>query len=217
VDAFKNDDMDKVDEMYKKSSLNLLLIGGVIFLLIWINVHDIFQLIPRSKEFSAGIYVVLFYGLARVIDMGMGCNNEIIVFSKFYKVNLPMQFLLVGIVMLTNAIFIPKFDIVGAALATTISVLTYNLLRFAYLYWKLRIIPFSKQSLYTLIILVSFWLISEVIHFEFSLFDEIKLNYVFNILARSIVIGLPMILLLYFLRISSVINNAFDGLIQQLK
>lgn len=217
VNAFKNDDMDKVDEMYKKSSLNLFLIGGVIFLLIWINVQDIFQIIPRSKEFSAGIYVVLFYGLARVIDMGMGCNNEIIVFSKFYKVNLPMQFLLVGIVMLTNAIFIPKFDIAGAALATTISVLTYNLLRFVYLYWKLRIIPFSEKSLYTLIVLVSFWLIAEAVPFEFSSFDKIKMNNVLNIIIRSTVIGLPMILIFYFLRISSVINNAFDDLIKKLK
>ena len=80
---------------------------------------------------------MFFYGLARVIDLGMGCNHEIIVFSKYYKVNLPLQFLLVGVVMGTNTLLIPEFKITGAALATCISVIIYNLLRYWYLKWKL--------------------------------------------------------------------------------
>ena len=96
ADSFKNEDYVQIDSLYKKSSLNLLLIGGVIFILVWINIDEIFQLIPRNKDFITGVPVVFFYGLSRVIDLGTGCNQEILTFSKHYKINFLFTFLLVG-------------------------------------------------------------------------------------------------------------------------
>lgn len=217
VDAFKNGNDRKVNEIYKKSSLNLLLIGGIIFVFIWINVFDIFEIIPRKEEFMSGIYVVFFYGLARVIDMGMGCNNEIIIFSKYYKVNLPLQFLLVGIVMATNMIFIPKYNITGAALATFVSVATYNLIRFIYIIWRLKMQPFSKKTPMVLIVLIVFTIIGVYLPVNFESISDNIIKSLCNIIVRSIVVGVPLLLTSYFLKISDVINDSVDNILRKVK
>ncbi|MFL2582540.1 MAG: polysaccharide biosynthesis C-terminal domain-containing protein [Flavobacteriales bacterium] len=208
ADSFHQNDMKNVDEMYKKSSLNLFLIGGVLFLLVWINVFDIYEIIPRKEEFKGGIYVVFFYGLARVIDMGMGCNNEILVYSKHYKANLPMQLALVAIVVVTNWALIPRFDITGAALATCISVFTYNIIRFVYLWKKIGMQPFSKSTLQILFILSIAFIIGLNINFGF--------HPILNIILRSSIIIFPLVALLYFLKISKDINRLLDKVFKQI-
>ena len=207
-DSFHQNDMDNVDKMYKKSSLNLFLIGGVLFLLVWINVSDIFEIIPRKEEFKGGMFVVFFYGLARVLDMGMGCNNEILVYSKYYKANLPMQIAFVFVVVLTNWALIPRFDITGAALATCISVFTYNIIRFIYLWKKIGMQPFSKSTLQVLFILSIAFLIGLNINFGF--------HPLLNIVLRSLTIIFPLVLLLYFLKISQEINRLLDKIFKQI-
>lgn len=209
VDAFKKEDFNKVSELYKKSSLNLMLLGGTIFVLIWINVNEIFELIPRQEEFISGIFVVFFYGLAKVFDMGMGCNNDIIVFSKYYKVNLPLQFILVFIVIVTNKIFIPEFGIVGAALATFISVASYNIIRFLFLLYKMRIQPFSIKTLLVAIVLVA------------SIFGgsyiALNINPIPSILIKSTIIGIPIVVTFYLLNISDEINLFINNFINKFK
>ena len=208
ADSFNKNDMGNIEVMYKKSSLNLFLIGGVLFLLVWINVFDIYEIIPRKEEFKGGIYVVFFYGLARVIDMGMGCNNEILVYSKYYKANLPMQLALVVIVLVTNWALIPRFDITGAALATCISVFTYNIIRFLYLWNKIGMQPFSKSTLQILFILSIAFIIGLNINFGF--------HPILNIIIRSSIIIFPLVALLYFLKISKDINRLLDKLFKQI-
>ncbi|MAS52555.1 MAG: hypothetical protein CMD20_05050 [Flavobacteriales bacterium] len=208
ADSFNKNDMGNIEVMYKKSSLNLFLIGGVLFLLVWINVFDIYEIIPRKEEFKGGIYVVFFYGLARVIDMGMGCNNEILVYSKYYKANLPMQLALVVIVVVTNWTLIPRFDITGAALATCISVFTYNIIRFLYLWNKIGMQPFSKSTLQILFILSIAFIIGLNINFGF--------HPILNIIIRSSIIIFPLVALLYFLKISKDINRLLDKLFKQI-
>lgn len=217
VEAFKNEDLQKVDELYKKTSINLFLIGGILFIMVWINVFDIFELIPRNKEFLSGVYVVFFYGLARVVDMGMGCNNEIIVYSKYYKVNLPLQFFLVIIVIVTNALFIPKFNIVGAALATFVSIVTYNILRFVYLIWKLKIQPFSKKTLVVLCLLFVFITIGLILPIDFESINNLKIRALINIGFRTTIVGIPLLLSVYFLSLSTIINGAINRLLIKLK
>ena len=208
AESFHKEDMKNVEVMYKKSSLNLFLIGGVLFILVWINVFDVFQVIPRKGEFKAGVFVVFFYGLARVIDMGMGCNNEILVYSKYYKANLPMQFILVLIVIFTNWLFIPYFGITGAAIATCISVFTYNIIRYVYLLAKFGIQPFSKSTLIVLILLIAAFIIGVNIEFEF--------HPVLNIIFRSTIVVLPLGVIFYVLKISQDINELVNKLLKQI-
>tara|TARA_R110002096_G_scaffold365789_2_gene559112 strand:- start:7979 stop:9475 length:1497 start_codon:yes stop_codon:yes gene_type:complete len=151
-DALKNNRMDQVNDIYKKSSSIQLIAGMLLLTCVWINIDSIFSLIPNSETYVQGKYVVLFIGLAVVFDMGTGVNNEIILLSNFYKYNLLIIIPLIVLTILSNLWLIPIYGITGAALATAISIFIYNIIKFGLVYYMLKMQPFSFKTLLILVI-----------------------------------------------------------------
>ena len=116
--------------------------------------------------------------------------------------------MLVIIVILTNWIFIPKYGITGAAIATCISVFTYNIIRFIYLWARIGVQPFSKSTLIVLLILSIAFILGINIKFDF--------HPILNIIIRSIIVVFPVGLIFYFLKISQDINGLFNKLLKQI-
>ena len=119
----------EIKNIYEKSSLNQLLLGGFIFLIIWLNIDEGLALLP--EKFQGGKYVVLYIGLSKLFSVATGVNGQIIVNSKYYRFDLYSNFILLIITIFTNYIFIPEssplseYSIVGingAAFATALSV-----------------------------------------------------------------------------------------------
>jgi O-antigen/teichoic acid export membrane protein len=144
--AWKSDDLEKVDELYKKSALNLLIIGGTLFLLLWLNIDQLFEFIPKKEIYMQGKWVIFFIGLAKLFDMSTGMNGEIISYSKHYRFGFYSILILVGITIGMNYILIPLFGLLGAALATTFSVFIYNIIKFIFLYLKFGLQPFNRNT-----------------------------------------------------------------------
>ena len=144
--------MDQISTIYKKTSINLLIIGSFILTLIWTNIDALFSLIPHSEMFIQGKYVVLFIGLGKLFDMAMGLNHEIITNSKIYKWNILLIPLLAVTTIVTNLIFIPLYGINGAAIASLLSIFSINLLRYFLILVKLKLQPFNIQTLKALLI-----------------------------------------------------------------
>ena len=149
--AWENQNMKEIQILYAKSSINQLIIGGVFFLCVWINIDDIFSLLPL--KFQGGKWVVFYIGLSQLFNIASGVNGAIIVNSKYYKYDLYTNILLVGITIALNLILIPKYGIDGAAMATAISVLIFNLIRLVLIKVKMNMHPFSLNSLKTIIVL----------------------------------------------------------------
>ncbi|MEG1910179.1 MAG: polysaccharide biosynthesis protein, partial [Bacteroidales bacterium] len=59
-DAYKNGDLLTVDRYFKRVSLNQFLIGSMLFVLLWANIHNIFAIMPNGDVYDAGIWVVFF-------------------------------------------------------------------------------------------------------------------------------------------------------------
>lgn len=152
--AWKEGDRNELIMIYRKSSLHLLIAGGLIFLFIWINIKELFMLMPNGERYATGTGIVFFIGLSRVFDMATGVNGELIVYSKWFRVNLYMVILLSVLTVYFNYLFIPIYGIEGAALATLISISIYNLSKFVFLYYKEKIHPFQVNLLKVLAFLV---------------------------------------------------------------
>lgn len=152
--AWKDGDRKELIMIYRKSSLHLLIAGGFIFLLIWININELFMLMPNGDRYATGTGIVFFIGLSRVFDMATGVNGELIVYSKWFRVNLFMVVLLGILTVYFNYLLIPVYGIEGAALATLLSISIYNLAKFGFLYLKERIHPFQFNLLKVLVFLV---------------------------------------------------------------
>ena len=63
--AWKNNDLKLIKDIYYKSSINQLIIGGIFFVCVWLSVDDIFSLLP--EKFSGGRLVVFFYWIITII------------------------------------------------------------------------------------------------------------------------------------------------------
>lgn len=76
---------DELQDLYQKSAINLQVFGGLIMLGIFLNIKQIYHLIP--VEYSGGIAVVFLIGLSKFYDVIQGNNNAIILNTK-----IPMGF-----------------------------------------------------------------------------------------------------------------------------
>ena len=151
--AWKRNDSSQIEEIYRKSSLNLLLVGCFLFLLIWCNLDFIYQIIPRHEIYEAGKWVVLMVGISKIIDMGTGLNSEILINSKFYRYDLFFYMVLALCVVIGNLIFIPMYSYNGAALAALMALAIYNTIKFLFIWKKMGLQPFEWKT--ALIVLVS--------------------------------------------------------------
>lgn len=136
-----------VQQLYQKVSINLGMVGVMLFLLIFFNFDDLFTLIPKGEKILPAKYVVLFLGLAKLTDMLTSVNGQIIGFSPRYRFNLYAVIFLGIINVFLNIYLIPKFQIVGAAMATAISLVLYNIIKLGFVYFHFSLQPFSRSTL----------------------------------------------------------------------
>ncbi|HEX2963253.1 MAG TPA: polysaccharide biosynthesis C-terminal domain-containing protein [Ignavibacteriales bacterium] len=208
AEATKNGDMKKIAEIYKKSSINQMIIGGLVFLVIWCNIDNIFKFIPNGSVFIAGKYVVFYLGIGKLFDMAMGINAEIMTTSKYYKYDI---FFYAGLSLLaigTNMLLIPIWGILGAAMASAISIIIYNLVRFAFIWRIYRMQPFSKQTVKVL-------LISLVVLIFNYMFPHVSGHFVWDVAIRGFFIAVLFSLLVLLSRASEDINAVLSRTIRR--
>jgi O-antigen/teichoic acid export membrane protein len=143
---------DELNDLYKKSAINLQIIGGFLMLGIFVNINSVYAIIPG--KYASGVMVVFLIGLTKFYDLILGNNNAIILNTKYYRVVLAFGFLLVFLMVIFNIWLIPIFGIVGAALATLLSVAIYNTIKLLFVVKKLHLFPFTKKTLVSLAIIV---------------------------------------------------------------
>jgi O-antigen/teichoic acid export membrane protein len=201
--AWQHNDLDKIEDIYKKSAINQLVIGAFCFLGIWCNADAIFNIIPNGEVYRAGKYVILFIGAARLFDMATGVNGEIILQSKYYRFNLISVVFLAVLIVVTNYLFIPRYGINGAAFGTALSVFLYNILKYLFLWIKFRMQPFNIKTVVVLLIMaVTFFAASLVPAPEDELVPTLL-----NILFRSVVITGLFVGFSYIFQVSDDANN----------
>ena len=149
--ALEKQDYKETQTLYTKSSINQLIIGGVLFLCIWLNIDEIFSLLPT--KFQGGKWVVFYIAIAQLFSMANGINGTIIVNSKYYRYDLYTNVILVLATVITNYFLILKYGIDGAAMATAISISLFNLIRLILIKVKMNMHPFSLQTIKTILLL----------------------------------------------------------------
>ena len=165
--AWANNNVEEVKNLYKKTAINQLVVGGLIFIGIWINIDQIIAILveisQESFDYSSIKYVVFFLGLAKLFHIASGINGGIIMTSKYYLYGTYITISLIFITLFTNWIFIPIYGIVGAALATAISLLLFNLVSFLFLLVKFKMQPFTIKTFLTVIIGFSAFFLTQLL------------------------------------------------------
>lgn len=135
------DDRKGLSELYLSVSQQQLLIGSILFLLIWNNIDLVFRFIPNGAVYSQGKWVFLLLGIGKLIDLSFSFGNSIIRYSKYYVWSLAYTFLVTILSIWLNSLLIPRLGMEGAATATVLTfVLTYTFQQIV-LWTKMRLSP----------------------------------------------------------------------------
>ena len=189
--AWKENDVAQIQDIYQKGSINLLAFGFLIFALIYFSLDDLFQIMPNGEVYKAGKSVVIILALAKLVDMATSVNSHIILFSKYYKFNTFALILLSVLNIIFNYVLIPIFFIKGAALATLASVTLFNLIKLIFIKVKFDLMPFTKNTIKLVLILCTILAL-------FTVFPSFS-NPFINIILKSTCISLVYLsCLVYF-------------------
>ena len=204
--ALNENNIKELSNLYSKSSINLLIVAGLFFLLININIEPFYNLMS-NPSYGDAIWVVLMISTSKLILMSFGCGPAILATAKFYKITLPFSILMAIAVYFLNDILIDIYSINGAALSTLIVVFIFTVLKILYIKIKLNISPYSTNSIKVLASIL-------VVYFLLNSFD-LKLNSILEIAVNTFVILFLYLIIIYKLEaskaINSFINNLFRG------
>ncbi len=206
AEAWKRNDKKTILDIYKKSSINMLIISSLLVVGIWINIDNIFKIIP---QYSQGKYVILFIALLSMIDMSSGTAASIIGNSKYYRINAYVMVFTLLMIVITNIIFINLWGLKGAAFASFLSVSLSVFMRFLFLYKKYKFQPYSLKHIKIFAIAGTCFLINYLIP-EFS-------NFYIDILIRSSIITVLFSVIIYFSKASEELNKIVDNTIKKYK
>ena len=165
--AINSGNLKEVDSLYQKSSITLLVAGGLFLLLITVNVKDLYGLIQKP-EFMVGIPIVLMLSISELYKLVLGTNGAILSNSKYYKVFFYFSIAMALSVILLNKWLIERIGINGAALSTLVVTLVFSSFKIYYVWKNMQMQPFTagtfKVLVLTLILFLAFYFIDLPFH-----------------------------------------------------
>jgi len=190
-----------LDDLYKKSSITLFIISGLILVLILINIKSLYLLLPNN--YSEGLFVVFIIGIAKLFNNLLGNNNSILFYSDYYRMVLFFGVIVAVITVLTNILLIPFLGLNGAALASCITIFIYNTIKLIFVKIKFNLSPFTTKTIIALLLISACFII-------FYFWDINKFP-VLSILVKSILCGLLFLFTVYKFQLSQDINGIIDS------
>ena len=205
--AFKARDLDTIHSVQYKSTINQMVIGLLLFVGLYINLHNVYRILPDA--YAIGSMVIVYTGLANVIQMLGGIGSSIIGFSDYYRYNTYLTIIQLVTLVLLNILLLPTWGITGAALATLGAIVVINILKFVFLKAKFNIQPYGIKHLLGLMIAA----ICLGVNYYLPQLPQL----IPDILMRSVVITIVFVSLNYLLRISPEMNNAINKALEKLR
>lgn len=196
AEAWRKKDLQAISKTYTQSSLHQFMLACLLFIGLWVNIDNILQIV--TPEYTEGKYVVFFIGLSNVVLMLSGISGVLIQNSPAYR----KQSLFLGIyaiiIVVSNAIMIPIWGIIGAAAASFVASFCFNLMKYIFLLKRYNFQPLNYR--YLLVLISAF-----VAYYIAYLFPKQDLYFI-DIIVRCSIVSIVYISLSLGFRISKDFN-----------
>lgn len=206
----KDGDWKAANKLYQKVALHQLIAGSSIFTLVWINIDNIFSIIPNGDIYALGKWVVFYLALSRIIATTLSFGGVLVSFSKYYYWGLFFSVFITIIGIITNLLLIPQLGITGAAVASLITSFL------SYLVQQWVVITKIKGNPYTVSLIRQIFLTILLLIINFVLPQWAENPFIDGIY-RTIIISSLAIALLYKFRISDDLCMAIDNFLLKKK
>ncbi|WP_136465305.1 lipopolysaccharide biosynthesis protein [Flagellimonas onchidii] len=190
----------ELESLYKKTSLTSFIAAGLLFVLIVLNINDLFLMLP--EEYRGGFNIVALIGMAKVLDSLMGNVNAILYYSEYYKWVLVLGACFAVVTILFNLWLIPLYGIEGAALASFMAIFMFNLSKLIFVKLKFGFLPFSKATFKVLATLLFMGVLFYQLQFPF--------HPILNIALKSALIAAMYLGILYRFDISEDVSGVLS-------
>ncbi|MBK7343096.1 MAG: polysaccharide biosynthesis C-terminal domain-containing protein [Saprospiraceae bacterium] len=207
--ALQKNDYQEVHSLYKKSSVNSFVAGSAIFLLIILNLDDIYALMPNSLLIGQNRDALFYLGLAYLFNLLTGANSEIIAYSNLFRWNFYGVLLLACVNLILNFMFIKQMGITGAALATLISFALYNLFKAIVIYWQYGMHPFTPG-------LIRMIGLTTLVYILFSILP-LEGHFLLTLMIRTVLISLIFTLGIWYGQISEDIHSLLEKALSMIR
>lgn len=179
ANAWRHKDMPKLDRLYKKTALTLLIIALGIMGVIIINA-------PLILEYLGHVYaglplLMLILGTGKLIELGTGMNAQILQLSKHWRIDLFTNIFFVFISIILNYFLTKKYGLTGTAYGSVIAILLFNTIRFIYIKKFMKLQPFTMSQLYAICLALAWAGIANFISFGDNLITYYFLKTIFFI------------------------------------
>ena len=191
--ALNDDDTPTLIKLLKKSANNLLLVSGLLFLLINLNLNDFYAWVNLG-DYTVALEVVLIVSMGKLFSMSLGCLNNIITNSKYYVYVFWFSIISAVLAVVLNLYLIQWYGIIGAAYATLMVIVLINFLKILLVQLRFKINPYSNKTFLSLGIVVLLYLTISEMSFDYAPFVALLL--------RSSLITVVFSLLAYLLRLT---------------
>ncbi|WP_431216008.1 lipopolysaccharide biosynthesis protein [Puia sp. P3] len=159
--AWKDRDFGRIDRIYRRSSINQLIFSVALYILIWINFSDGVLFFHLKNDFLESRQAFFFIGLIRIVDMGTGVTNQIIGTSTYWRFDFFTGITLAALTLPLNYFLAKSLGYIGPAIADLITFTVYNGIRWVFLLVRFRMQPFTKATLYTLLLGGAGWFLCD--------------------------------------------------------
>ena len=119
--AIKENNNGECSFLIGQVTRNMLLIGGFILLVIWINIDLIFHILPNGSTFASAKNVVLILGVSQLVLATFSICITALNYSRFYAFSLLISLALTVSALLLNNYLVPLYGMEGAALSNLLS------------------------------------------------------------------------------------------------
>ncbi|MCQ2342503.1 MAG: lipopolysaccharide biosynthesis protein [Paludibacteraceae bacterium] len=209
--AVKNDDSSAIARLIHQSSANLMLVGGLILLVIWINIDLIYVILPNGALYASARNVVLLLGVGQLMVASFNVFLPALSYSRWYAFALLNSLVLTVSALLLNNYLIPHWGMMGAAWATVIADTVYYILVIVVASCALHIRPFSRGQLLIVLLLAVAFVLNYLWTAYLSAFIADG-SVVWDALLRTLVIFAPTFYLAYRLNLSPEIHQYITSL-----
>ena len=220
--GMKDNNMLDVNNMTKNVSLHQFMASMFIFFLIWINIDLVYSLIPNGNVYDEAKFVVLILSVVKIINTSLNVGATVLSYSKYYYYSLLFTIILTVTAIYMNIKLIPIWGMEGAALASLVSYIVYYAFLLTFVNWKIKVSPFSIKELYTMLIVLSMFVIDFLLQnyiseYIISIFNVELIGRILDSIVRTSVLSVLGIVIIYKSRISKQVNDIIDKFLSMLK
>ncbi len=211
AESWKANDRANILSIYRKSCLNQLIAGCLVYVGVAAKLPSLFALLPAGYE--AGYYVILWLGLSKLIDMATGVNGIILATSRFYAFDSLFIVALIFMTIMANNYLIPRYGINGAAVGAVLATFMFNVVRTGLVWAAFGMQPFSWRNGAVVGLAGAVWFLTELVPHHTGIWWHVAAD----VVARSTAITGIFLAAVYLLNLSPDANDLLKGVWQRIK